>query len=66
MCCNMYLDEHVCKDSSLGGAGLAIHLRLSWLVQLATSFPTHCSNCLILQLPASLMKGRFMYQIVEH
>lgn len=42
MCCSMYLDEHMCKDSSPGGAGVAIHL--NWLMQLAGSFPTHCSN----------------------
>lgn len=37
VCCNIYLDEHMCKDSALGGAGVAIHLHLSWLIQLATS-----------------------------
>lgn len=65
MCCNVYLDEQVCKDSAPGGASVTIHLLLSWLMQLATSFPTQCSHCLILRLPASLMKGRLMYQIVE-
>lgn len=64
MWCRVYLDERVCKDSLPGGAGVAIHLCLSWPAQLATPpYP-------LLGLPntavtSSLMKGRFMYQIVE-
>lgn len=57
MCCIMYLDEHVCKDSLPGGAGVAIHLCLSWPTQLATPFPIHCSDCPILQSPALWWKA---------
>lgn len=50
MCCHVYLDEHVCKDSLPGGAGVAIHLCLSWLTQLAAPFlpiaqiAQHCNH----------------------
>lgn len=55
MCFNVYLDEHVCKDSLPGGTGVAI--LLSWLTQLAAPFPTHCSDYPILQSPALWWKA---------